>query len=273
MDTTPRKRVVKGVLLNTLQRYRETAHLPHDKFEAANADYPRYLRDMAEAYELAPSEMHVEERPGFAGYDEWSHTYDDEDDNPVIRGEEAALGELSNRYPATTVLDFGAGTGRHAIPYARAGARVTALEPGEQMIAAARAKADAEGLEIEFRQIDLHAPLEDNRVFALVLCCLVLSHVGDLTSAIRVLSGRVAMGGRLIITDFHPYNLLVGMRTSYAYAGQKYYVPNYIHLPSEYVRLANAEGMKLEDFHESGEIRGYPGMPATISLVFHREES
>ncbi len=119
MDTTPRKRVVKSVLLNTLQRNRQGSHLPDEEFAAANADYPRFLREMAEAYELAPSDLLVEERPGLTGYDEWAQTYDDEHENPVIRGEEEALGDLHRRYAATTVLDVGAGTGRHAIPYAR----------------------------------------------------------------------------------------------------------------------------------------------------------
>ena len=73
-----------------------------------------------------------------------------------------------------------------------------------------------------------------------------------------------------MVTDFHPVNLLVGMRTSYVHDEKKYYVPNSIHLPSEYVRIAQEEGMRLEGFYECGEIRGYPDIPATLVLDFSR---
>ena len=88
MDTTPRKRVLKSVLLHSLQRYRQTARLPEDAFESANADYATYLAQMADNYDLAPEEMHVQEKAGFSGYDMWSETYDLETENPVILGDD-----------------------------------------------------------------------------------------------------------------------------------------------------------------------------------------
>jgi 2-polyprenyl-3-methyl-5-hydroxy-6-metoxy-1,4-benzoquinol methylase len=236
-------------------------------------DYPEYLRQMAETYEIAPTELYVEEKAGFTGYDTWAQTYDLETTNPVILGEEEALGYLPQNYPAKTVLDVGAGSGRHAIPYASAGARVTALEPSHQMLNAAKSKAATEGLDIEFHQIDIRSWTKDDRVFDVVVCCLVLSHIENLVTTTRDLVRRVGSNGHLIITDFHPHNLLAGMRTSFVHGETKFYIPNFIHLPSVYVKLTSEEGMNLVEFHETGHIDGYPQMPATISVVFRRDGS
>lgn len=271
MDTTPRKRVLKSVLLHSLQRYREFDLFPADEFEIRNADYPQYLREMACAYEQSPAELYVPEAPGFEGYAMWAQNYDQETENPVILGENEALGDVSRRYPAATVLDMGAGTGRHAIPYARTGAQVVAIEPNEQMLEIAQKKAQTQGLKIDFRQAELFSSLDMGYQFDVVLCCLVLGHVPDISAAIDYLAQRVGERGYLILTDFHPTNLLVGMRTSFVVGEQKYYVPNYIHLPSEYFSSASKWNMGLVEFHESGSISGYPGMPATLSIVFRKE--
>jgi ubiquinone/menaquinone biosynthesis C-methylase UbiE len=60
------------------------------------------------------------------------------------------------------VLDVACGTGNAALPAARAGARVTGLDLAAKLLEAGRAKAKAEGLEIEWREGDAeHVPFED----------------------------------------------------------------------------------------------------------------
>ena len=59
--------------------------------------------------------------------------------------------------PGPQVLDIGCGTGRLAILMARQGARGTAIDASPAMLAEARCKAEAEGLQetIDFRQLDV----------------------------------------------------------------------------------------------------------------------
>src|ERR1700761_1794043 len=52
--------------------------------------------------------------------------------------------------PGDAVLDLGTGTGMLAIPFARMGLAVTALDPEPAMLAAAKAAADAEGVTVDF---------------------------------------------------------------------------------------------------------------------------
>ncbi len=62
------------------------------------------------------------------------------------------------------VLDVACGTGNAARPAARAGASVTGLDLVPKLLDAGRAKAAAEGLEIEWREGDVEAlPFEDGQ--------------------------------------------------------------------------------------------------------------
>lgn len=56
--------------------------------------------------------------------------------------------------PGMTVLDVACGAGNATIPAARAGARVTGLDLAPKLLAAGRAKAEQEGLEIEWVEGD-----------------------------------------------------------------------------------------------------------------------
>ena len=270
MQTSAHCRVLKRVLLESLHLYREHGRKDGSVFDEHMADYPALLREMADAYDTASPDLIVNEKPRFEGYTDWAESYDSEYDNPVITGEDLVFDRIVSRLKKDTVLDVGAGTGRHAINLSRAGANVTAVEPNHRMLSKAREKAVAENLAIEFLSGEVYSPLDDQRVFDLVLCCLVLSHVEDLRRGLKALCRRVAPGGHLVVTDFHPVNLLVGMRTSYMHAGEKYYVPNSIHLPSRYVGIAQENGMNLTHFHECGEVNGFPEIPATLVLVFRR---
>jgi ubiquinone/menaquinone biosynthesis C-methylase UbiE len=58
---------------------------------------------------------------------------------------------LAGLAPGDSVLDLGTGTGMLAIPFARLGLKVTALDPEPAMLAAAKAAAAASGVAVDFR--------------------------------------------------------------------------------------------------------------------------
>jgi len=164
------------------------------------------------------------------------------------------------------VLDVGCGTGRHALPLAAQGARVLGLDPTPEMLAQARQKAEDVGLDIEFRQGSVETLQSELGSYDLVLCCLVLSHVKDLDEAVAELAAHVRPGGRLVVSDFHPVNILLGWRTSYSYQGQKYVVPNYLHLPAAYFSAMTAAGLEVVELYETGRTKRLPGLPMAIVL-------
>ena len=78
----------------------------------------------------------------------------------------AEVGELvvarAGITPGMRVLDVACGTGNAARPAARAGARVTGLDLAVRLLEAGRAKAKADGLEIDWREGDAeNLPFED----------------------------------------------------------------------------------------------------------------
>src|SRR5712691_1428532 len=56
------------------------------------------------------------------------------------------IGDVEGR----TILDVGTGTGRAALQMARGGARVTAVDASEEMLAVARRRANDEHLSVQF---------------------------------------------------------------------------------------------------------------------------
>jgi SAM-dependent methyltransferase len=99
------------------------------------------------------------------------------------------------------ILDLGSGTGSLARGFARRGARVTALDLSDALLAQARALAAAEGLEIE----TLHAPAEDTGLAEGAFDVVSAGqcwHWFDRPKAAREARRLLASGGKLLICHF-----------------------------------------------------------------------
>lgn len=110
--------------------------------------------------------------------------------------------------PGERVLDVCSGSGGSALPAAeRVGpkGKVVAADLAENLIALARAKANARGLEnIEFRVDDMLALGYPDASFDAVVCVFGIFFVPDMAAAARELWRMVRPGGRLAITTWGP---------------------------------------------------------------------
>ena len=96
-----------------------------------------------------------------------------------------------------SALDVGCGAGLLAEPLARLGAKVTGVDASEELIAVAKAHAEASGLEIDYRA----AAVEDlDGGFDLVTSLEVVEHVAEPRSFVGALAARLAPGGLLIVS-------------------------------------------------------------------------
>ncbi|MBM3473208.1 MAG: methyltransferase domain-containing protein [Armatimonadetes bacterium] len=254
-----------------LSRIRQHGESTEEEFERATADLPQVLRDCADLLEHPPADVGTRhEAPALESYSLWALSYDAEMDNPVVLGEEEVIREAIGKAEGLKVLDVGCGTGRHAVPLAAAGARVVGLDPAPEMLNRARAKAEAAGVELDLRGGGIDSLDDRLGQFDLVLCCLVLSHVEALHDAAARLASRVAAGGRLIVTDFHPTNLLLGFRTAFSHEGQRYIVPNFLHPISEYFDAMRKTGLVVTRIEELGGWEKLPGVPTTLLMEASR---
>lgn len=151
------------------------------------------------------------------GYDRWAGIYD-HDQNPLVALEDpivrAALGEVAG----LSVLDVGCGTGRHALWLAAGGARVTAVDFSEGMLAEARQKPGAEA--VRFVVHDLHRTLPfAEGSFDRAVSGLVLEHLHDLRAFFAELHRVLRPGGRAVISAMHPAMFLRGVTARFTDPG------------------------------------------------------
>jgi 2-polyprenyl-6-hydroxyphenyl methylase/3-demethylubiquinone-9 3-methyltransferase len=96
-----------------------------------------------------------------------------------------------------TALDVGCGAGLLAEPLARLGATVTGIDATPEVIAVARAHAEAMGFAIDYRAGDVQ---QLDGKFDLVTCMEVIEHVADPAAFLKALAERLAPGGLLILS-------------------------------------------------------------------------
>jgi SAM-dependent methyltransferase len=103
--------------------------------------------------------------------------------------------------PPCSVIDFGAGTGRIAVPLARAGYAVTAVDPCAEMLAVLRAKAADARVAIDVHEARME-DFEDARRFDVALCVfttvLYLLDESSLRRGLRAFAASLRPGGRLL---------------------------------------------------------------------------
>lgn len=95
------------------------------------------------------------------------------------------------------VLDVACGEGRHSIAAAQLGAHVTALDQDEAKLEQGRDVAREDGLDIDWRNLDLEGPWPDLGVFDAVLVFNYLDR-----ARMQQILDRVAAGGVLIMETF-----------------------------------------------------------------------
>lgn len=110
--------------------------------------------------------------------------------------------------PGHTVLDFGCGTGTLAILLKRTcpGARVIGIDADPHILALARRKIEATGLDIELRQGFLDAETFPPASVDRIVSTLVLHHLTREEKSAALHAMRVALrpGGELHVADFGP---------------------------------------------------------------------
>jgi len=223
-----------------------------------------------------------DDRPGFknvevvAGYDHWAATYEGEP-NPLIRVEEPLTLALIGEVQGQRVLDVGCGTGRYCALLAQRGATVTGVDPSQGMLEQARRKIGA-GRRFELRHGTLEEAGFPGEQFDLVVSALAMSHLPELEPALREGARVLKPGGRIVISDIHPFWPVSGHDYVEFFdpSGQEYRIVQHPHLIGDYWRIFGRLGMRVEEIleprvegwlaDEFPYMRQYEGVPFALIL-------
>ncbi len=215
------------------------------------------------------------------GYARWSSSYD----RPLrlFSIEEPPMRRRLDALPVGEVLDAACGTGRYGAYLAARGHSVIGVDRSSAMLDLARAKLPAS----RFLVGDLtDLPVDDGAVDAAV-CALALVHVPDVGPAIAELARIVRPGGRIVISDVHPFLVLLGWQAQFPTDQGRAYMRLHAHLPSAYATAALAAGLVLRGYEEpvltveaavtptaeliaDANLEAYVGLPGVLVWEFER---
>ena len=178
------------------------------------------------------------------GYARWAATYD----RPLrlFAIEEPSMRRLLDALPVGDVLDAACGTGRWAAHLAARGHNVTGVDQSPAMLERARTKLPhARFLLGELTRL----PLPDTAVDAAV-CALALVHVADLDTAISEIARVVRPGGRVVVSDVHPFLVTLGWQAQFPTDHGPAFMRLQSHLPSDYATAALRAGLAIRGCEE-----------------------
>lgn len=192
------------------------------------------------------AEAEVSELDLATGYAEWAGRYDSLPSS-FIQVEEPIVHGILDTLPTGVALDAACGTGRQSAALLARGHRVIGVDQSPEMIDQARGRCP----EAEFRLGRLEAlPLEDDSV-DLAVCSMAMTHQSELTTAVAELARVVRPGGRIVVTDLHPFVIaLQGQCIFVRGPGSLGFVRNNLHLPGAYLAALTAAGLRVRACHE-----------------------
>jgi 2-polyprenyl-3-methyl-5-hydroxy-6-metoxy-1,4-benzoquinol methylase len=79
-----------------------------------------------------------------------------------------------------------------------------------------------------------------------VVCALALSHIPDLGPVMQEFARVVRPGGRIVLSDVHPFLVLLGWRAQFSTAsGAAGAIGLHVHLAADYYQAFAAAGLRL----------------------------
>lgn len=184
------------------------------------------------------------------GYDRWAEFYDGED-NPLVLLEGRHIRPLLGRVAGLRIADIGCGTGRHALRWAAAGAKVTAVDFSEGMLRCAQSKPGSEKIRFLKHNLARRLPLP-TAGFDLVCCCLVLDHIRGLENFFAELRRLCRPRGRVVISVMHPAMSLRGVQARFIEpkTGQRISPGGHAHSIADYLTAAKKAKLQLDQISE-----------------------
>jgi SAM-dependent methyltransferase len=155
------------------------------------------------------------------------------------------LGNVDGR----RLLDIGCGDGDLAIELRRRGAVVTGIDASPDMIKAARARAEREGLEIKFAVGAAEGIPFPPAQFDAVVAVTILCFIADAGPVFREIARQLRPGGLLVIGELGKWSLWAVARRIRAWLGSPLWRRGRFRTARELRRLADRAGLTAGPVH------------------------
>lgn len=180
------------------------------------------------------------------GYALWADSYD-APGNPMTAIEHPSMVDRSRQHfePGAVALDAGCGTGRLSAELVSIGFETIGVDVTAEMLAVAeRSVPDADFRAGSFETL----PVDDDSIDVIV-SGLAVCHADDLDRVFAEFSRVLRSGGRVVMSNPHPFTAASGGQAFFAHAGGMPFVRNHPHQVGDYVNalLANDFGLTAVD--------------------------
>ncbi len=183
-----------------------------------------------------------------SGYTAWSQTYD-KYPNLLLDIEEPIVKKMIPKQIRGKAIDIACGTGRYSKILKKLGISVTGVDQSPAMLSQAKKKATG----VKFIKGKITNLPFNQEHFDFAICALALTHIRpkSLKKAISEINRVVKIGGKIIISDLHPWFItLEGPAKFYNKKGDEGYIREYVHWHSEYLNIFNTLNLKLIEIKE-----------------------
>jgi ubiquinone/menaquinone biosynthesis C-methylase UbiE len=142
-----------------------------------------------------------------------------------------------------------------------------ALDFSQGMIEKAREKVKAENVRFEMADLTKRWPCDDD-VYDLVVCCLVLEHIADLSHIFSEAARTLRPKSKFFINELHPFKQYSGTKARFEQANQTVETEAFVHHISDFIHAAEGSGLKLARFNEYWHEADQAKPPRLVSFVF-----
>ena len=209
--------------------------------------------------------MNVEE-----SYKHWSVQYDT-NINKTRDVEAVAIRDVLSDIHFNKCLEIGCGTGKNTAWLVTKGANVLSVDLSEEMLVMARQKITANN--VSFVKADVTQNWDfTTDTFDLVVTSLVLEHIENLETIIKLIAQHLATGGILYIGELHPSKQYTGSKARFQTEAGEQLVPAFTHHLTDFTDAAKNNGLELEVIKEYFDNDDRSTPPRILALKFRKQD-
>ena len=159
--------------------------------------------------------------------------------------EQRLILDLMGNLEGAHILDVGCGDGALVCAAASRGAEATGVDPDPAMLAAARTRADKDGITAAFLEGRIERLPFPDAAFDVVVSITVLCFVPDASAAVREMARVLRPGGRLVLGELGRWSLWAIIRRVRGWLGSATWKAAHFRTGTELRALAKQAGLSV----------------------------